>query len=69
MVASMKDKGIHLVEGDWTNYQPEITRLLEKYRRGGVPLYLLFPARANAEPTILPQILTPNTLKEAVESI
>ena len=56
---AMKDKGIALVQGDWTNYDAEITRLLEQYGRGGVPLYLLFPAQANAEPQILPQILTP----------
>ncbi|MEO0443617.1 MAG: protein-disulfide reductase DsbD domain-containing protein, partial [Pseudomonadota bacterium] len=40
----MEAKGIVLVKGDWTNYDPRITRLLEKHKRGGVPLYLLFPA-------------------------
>ena len=48
---------------------PSITRLLEQYGRGGVSLYLLFPAQTNSEPMILPQILTPDTFKNAIESI
>jgi thiol:disulfide interchange protein DsbD len=65
----MQDKGIHLLEGDWTNYNPEITHLLDEYRRGGVPLYLLFPAKPNAEAKILPQILTPSALKTLISGI
>jgi thiol:disulfide interchange protein DsbD len=65
----MQDKGIHLLEGDWTNYNPEITHLLDEYRRGGVPLYLLFPAKPNAEAKILPQILTPSRLKSLIADI
>ncbi|MFT7223978.1 MAG: thiol:disulfide interchange protein [Cellvibrionaceae bacterium] len=68
-IAAMESQGIYLMEGDWTNYDPEITRLLETYDRGGVPLYLLFPAQADSEPRILPQILTPDTFKRAIESI
>lgn len=66
---SMKAKEITLVKGDWTNYDPKITRLLEKYRRGGVPLYLLFPAEANAEAIVLPQILSPNKFNKQIEAI
>jgi len=44
------------LRGDWTNQNPEITRLLERYGRSGVPLYLLY--RGQAEAVVLPQILT-----------
>ena len=66
---SMKDKGITLVQGDWTNYDPEITQLLEQYGRGGVPLYLLFSSDANAEPQVLPQILTPDKFRADYSAI
>lgn len=65
----MKDKGITLLKGDWTNYDPKITKLLEKHKRGGVPLYLLFPAAVGKEPIILPQILTPNGFSRALNDI
>ena len=47
---------IYLV-ADWTNYDPLITRELEKYKRGGVPLYLYWGAEEKT-PRILPAILT-----------
>lgn len=65
----MKDKDITLLKGDWTNYDPKITKLLEKHKRGGVPLYLLFPAEVGKDPMILPQILTPSGFNNALNDI
>ena len=66
---AMKDKGIHLLEGDWTQRNPEITQLLDQYHRGGVPLYLLFPANTDADATILPQILSPSDFKSTINQL
>jgi thiol:disulfide interchange protein len=68
-LAIMRAKNITLLKGDWTNYDPQITKLLEKYKRGGVPLYLLFPAEINKAPIILSQILTPNGFSDAINEI
>lgn len=65
---AFKEAGITYMEGDWTNFNPEITALLERYQRSGIPLYLLYPPRANAEARILPQILTPNIVIEAINN-
>lgn len=54
------------LKGDWTNYNPEITQLLSKYGRSGVPLYLLFTPNAGDQPMILPQILNPNSIINAL---
>ena len=43
--------------GDWTNQDPEISRMLAKFDRAGVPLYLLYPGNGEP-PKVLPQILT-----------
>lgn len=63
----MKDHNIHLLEGDWTQYNPEITQLLNQYKRAGVPLYLFFPAKSGSKAEILPQILTPSHIKRLIE--
>jgi thiol:disulfide interchange protein DsbD len=52
------------LEGDWTRYDPAITRMLEHFRRSGVPLYLLY--RGDGEPQILPQVLTPDIVVDAL---
>lgn len=64
--AAMRAKGVTYLKGDWTNQNPEITRLLERHGRSGVPLYLLY---AGGEPTILPQILTEGTVLDALAAI
>jgi len=50
-------RGIAYLKGDWTSRNPDITRVLEKHGRSGVPLYLLYAG--GAEPVVLPQVLTP----------
>lgn len=53
---ALEDRGIVYLKGDWTNQNPEITRLLARHGRNGVPLYVLYPPRG--EPVVLPQLLT-----------
>lgn len=61
-------KRITYLKGDWTNRNPEITRLLAKFGRSGVPLYVLYRG-GNNEPVLLPQILTQSLVLEAVGKI
>jgi thiol:disulfide interchange protein DsbD len=58
--AAFAAKGIVYLKGDWTSRNPEITRVLERHGRSGVPLYLLYPD--GGQPVVLPQILTPATV-------
>jgi thiol:disulfide interchange protein DsbD len=57
--------GVVALKGDWTRQDPEITALLQKYGRSGVPLYLLYDASGTA--TVLPQILTEAGVLAALE--
>ena len=61
----MSDKGIKYLKGDWTNSDPQMTQLLERFNRSGVPLYLLYP-RGQGEAEILPQILTESMVIDAL---
>ncbi len=68
VIQAMADKNIVYLKGDWTNQDPEITRVLDSFNRPSVPLYLLYPG-AGAEPVILPQILTPSLMVDAFNQI
>lgn len=66
--ALMTAKNIKLLKGDWTNRNDEIANLLADYGRAGVPLYLLFP-KGQAEAVVLPEILTPGIIADAIADI
>lgn len=66
--ALFAEKGIRMLKGDWTNRNTEIANLLAEYGRAGVPLYLLFP-KGRKEAMILPEILTPGIIADAVNAI
>lgn len=64
--------GVKYLKGDWTNQNPEITAFLEEYGRSGVPLYVYYGPRlekhgVRPEPVVLPQILTPGLVEDAIE--
>ncbi|HSC17904.1 MAG TPA: protein-disulfide reductase DsbD domain-containing protein [Rhizomicrobium sp.] len=58
-------KQVGYLVADWTNRNPEITALLQAHGRSGVPLYLYYAPGA-AQPTVLPQVLTPGEILKAV---
>ncbi|MEX1198455.1 MAG: protein-disulfide reductase DsbD domain-containing protein [Pseudohongiellaceae bacterium] len=66
---SLEDNGIVYMKGDWTNRDPEISRVLDEFNRPSVPLYILYPGDPSEEPQILPQILTPGIVTEAFAAL
>ncbi len=58
---------IVMLQGDWTNADPDISELLERFGRSGVPLYLMYPSSANSAPEVLPQVLTEALVLESME--
>jgi thiol:disulfide interchange protein/DsbC/DsbD-like thiol-disulfide interchange protein len=61
---ALQQLGITYMKGDWTNQDPEISRVLDQFNRPSVPLYIFYPADPAAEPVLLPQILTPSIVIE-----
>jgi thiol:disulfide interchange protein DsbD len=51
---------------DWTNKDDVIAAELKRFGRAGVPLYLAYKPGAK-EPEVLPQVLTHDILKNALE--
>ncbi len=63
---TIKDKGIITIKADWTRGDAEITKLLTKFKRSGVPLYVVYPKGDVNNPIILPEILTEQLLLDAL---
>lgn len=66
---AMEQYGVAYMKGDWTNQDPEISKVLDEFNRPSVPLYILYPGDPAAEPRILPQLLTPSIVIDAFESL
>jgi thiol:disulfide interchange protein DsbD len=66
---SVKEKfrelNVALVRADWTSPNDKITQALEQFGRDGVPLYVVYKPNQK-EPVILPTILTPGVVIEAL---
>jgi thiol:disulfide interchange protein/DsbC/DsbD-like thiol-disulfide interchange protein len=61
----IRDKHIATLRGDWTNKDPLITAELAKYHRAAVPFNVIwFPGRT--APVILPELLTPSIVVNAI---
>ena len=61
---AFRSRRVAYLKGDWTNRNPEITRLLEQHGRSGVPLYVFYPPAGEA--VVLPQILTQATVIDSL---
>ena len=64
VIAALSQEGVHYMVGDWTNKNQEILHFLSQYERAGVPLYVMYAGTKNEQ--VLPQILSPNMVIEAV---
>jgi thiol:disulfide interchange protein DsbD len=60
-----RDKNIATLRGDWTNRDPLISQELAKYSRSAVPFNLIW-LPGKSEPVILPELLTPAIVMDAV---
>jgi thiol:disulfide interchange protein len=63
---AFRQSGVVRLVGDWTRRDEHITQLLAAHGRSGVPLYLFYPAGADAQPVLLPQLLSPDLILAAI---
>ncbi len=67
VIDALKQKNIVTMKADWTTRNETITRLLAKFGRSGVPLYVVFPKGKPTEPIVLPEVITTGIVLEALE--
>lgn len=65
--AKLKELNFISLIGDATEAPPDIREELVRFRRPGVPLVLVYPADPAREPVVLPTVLTPGIVHEALE--
>jgi thiol:disulfide interchange protein len=61
--------GVALVRADWTKRDEVIAQTLAGLGRNGVPTYVLYPADPKAAPKVLPEVLTPGIVLDALDGI
>ena len=66
VAAAFAERDVVYLKGDWTNQDAAISEVLARFGRSGVPLYLYYPPQRDAEPIVLPQILTPDIVLAAL---
>lgn len=64
--ARIKELGVRVFEGDFTDGDPVIAEELKKHGRRGVPLVLVYSPDPSREPEVLPVVLTPSLVDEAL---
>jgi thiol:disulfide interchange protein DsbD len=65
--AKLKELNAVALTGDYTRFPDAITTELNRYAHAGVPLVLVYPKNAGALAIVLPQILTPGVVLEALD--
>ena len=61
-----KSSGIVTLLGDYTHFPDDITDELRRFNQAGVPLVLVYPADASQPPQVLPPLLTPGIVLDAL---
>jgi thiol:disulfide interchange protein DsbD len=59
-------KNVARFRADWTHADPAISATLQQYHRDGVPLYLFYSPQAKDAPQVLPEVLTPGIVLDAL---
>ena len=63
----IKDINAVALVGDYTHFPDAITTELQRYNRAGVPLVLVYPKNPDATAIVLPAILTPGIVLDALD--
>jgi thiol:disulfide interchange protein DsbD len=65
--AKLKSLDAVTLLGDYTRFPDDITAELNRFNRAGVPLVLVYPKNPKAQPIVLPEILTPGVVLDALD--
>ncbi len=66
---AFQDRQVATLRADWTHRDPQITRALTSFGRSGVPLYVLYSGTPGDPPRILPEVLTPGLVLQALQEL
>ena len=58
--------GVIPLKGDFTAPNPVISRWLKRFRKAGVPMYVVIPADSKRDLFLLGELITPGTVADAL---
>ena len=64
---AFREHGVRTMKGDWTRKDPEITEILRRHDRAGVPFYAVYPAGRPDQVIVLPEIINKRLVIESIE--
>ena len=65
----LRELDVKLLKGDWTHQDAQITQTLTSFGRSGVPMYLLYGKGEATAPVLLPEIITPTIVMDALNAL
>lgn len=69
VLGKLEDGKIALIRADWTRHDEDIARALASLGRSSVPTYALYPGTPGAPARLLPEVLTTNTVLDALKTL
>lgn len=69
VLAKFQEKNVAMLKADWTSRDPAITAALTKLGRSGVPTYVFYSKDPSASPRLLPEVLTPTLVIDALDKL
>lgn len=67
--SGLENGKVALVRADWTRHDEEIARALASLGRSSVPTYALYPGTPGAPARLLPEVLTPGIVLDALKAL
>jgi thiol:disulfide interchange protein DsbD len=65
----LASSGVALVRADWTRHDDVIAQALAGLGRSGVPTYAFYPGDPKLAPKVLPEVLTPGIVFDALDEV
>jgi len=69
VVQKFRELDVVMLKADWTSRDDEVTKAIRSYGRSGVPVYVLHSGRTGEQPKLLPEILTPGIVLQALDEL
>jgi thiol:disulfide interchange protein len=63
----LKELDVDVFLGDYTQKDPRMTAELQRWGRSDVPLVLVYPEDRDTPPRVLPEVLTPEIVLDALD--
>jgi thiol:disulfide interchange protein DsbD len=69
VVDKFRELGVVAVKADWTRFDGRVTRALAELGKNSIPVYVIYSGENHRNRKVLPEIITPAMVLEALETM